>query len=71
MRYFDNDIDPVLALSAAIRPAFSANPNKSLNFIVLLRGGRVRAADSEHAIVSVPRSLPPGRALANEGSDEP
>jgi len=58
-RYFENEIEPVLT-PLGLDPArpFPRIQNKSLNFIVRLRGIDAFGRDSEHAIVQAPRSLP-------------
>jgi polyphosphate kinase len=57
--YFENEIEPVLT-PLGLDPArpFPRIQNKSLNFIVRLRGIDAFGRDSEHAIVQAPRSLP-------------
>ena len=57
--YFEHEIEPVLS-PLGLDPArpFPRIQNKSLNFIVRLRGKDAFGRDSEHAIVQVPRSLP-------------
>jgi len=68
-RYFENEIEPVLS-PLGLDPArpFPRIQNKSLNFIVRLRGKDAFGRDSEHAIVQVPRSLPRVVPVPNEGS---
>ncbi len=58
-RYFEHEIEPVLS-PLGLDPArpFPRIQNKSLNFIVLLKGKDAFGRDSEHAIVQAPRSLP-------------
>src|SRR5689334_5593835 len=58
-RYFENEIEPVLS-PLGLDPArpFPRIQNKSLNFIVHLRGKDAFHRDSELAIVQAPRSLP-------------
>jgi polyphosphate kinase len=69
-RYFENEIEPVLS-PLGLDPArpFPRIQNKSLNFIVRLRGKDAFGRDSEHAIVQVPRSLPRVVPVPNEGSE--
>ena len=69
-RYFENEIEPVLS-PLGLDPArpFPRIQNKSLNFIVHLRGKDAFGRDSEHAIVQVPRSLPRVVPVPNEGSE--
>ena len=57
--YFENEVEPVLS-PLGLDPArpFPRIQNKSLNFIVELRGQDAFGRDSELAIVQVPRSLP-------------
>lgn len=70
-RYFENEIEPVLT-PLGLDPArpFPRIQNKSLNFIVRLRGIDAFGRDSEHAIVQVPRSLPRVVPVPNEGSEK-
>src|SRR5579863_9761286 len=58
-RYFEHEIEPVLS-PLGLDPArpFPRIQNKSLNFIVRLKGKDAFGRDSEHAIVQAPRSLP-------------
>ncbi len=58
-RYFEHEIEPVLS-PLGLDPArpFPGIQNKSLNFVVKLRGKDAFGRDSEHAIVQAPRSLP-------------
>src|ERR1700755_2944700 len=58
-RYFENEIEPVLS-PLGLDPArpFPRIQNKSLNFIVRLRGKDAFGRDSEHAIVQAPRAFP-------------
>jgi polyphosphate kinase len=69
-RYFENEIEPVLS-PLGLDPArpFPRIQNKSLNFIVQLRGIDAFGRDSEHAIVQAPRSLPRVVPVPHEGSD--
>ena len=69
-RYFENEIEPVLS-PLGLDPArpFPRIQNKSLNFIVRLRGIDAFGRDSEHAIVQAPRSLPRVVPVPHEGSD--
>lgn len=57
--YFEREVEPVLS-PLGLDPArpFPRIQNKSLNFIVRLRGKDAFGRDSELAIVQVPRSLP-------------
>jgi len=57
--YFEREVEPVLS-PLGLDPArpFPRIQNKSLNFIVQLRGKDAFGRDSEHAIVQAPRSLP-------------
>ena len=57
--YFEHEVEPVLS-PLGLDPArpFPRIQNKSLNFIVRLRGKDAFGRDSELAIVQVPRSLP-------------
>src|SRR5438132_10582394 len=68
-RYFENEIEPVLT-PLGLDPArpFPRIQNKSLNFIVRLRGIDAFGRDSEHAIVQAPRSLPRVVPLPGEGA---
>jgi polyphosphate kinase len=70
-RYFENEIEPVLS-PLGLDPArpFPRIQNKSLNFIVRLRGKDAFGRDSEHAIVQAPRSLPRVVPVPNEGSEK-
>ncbi|HEY2401492.1 MAG TPA: polyphosphate kinase 1, partial [Steroidobacteraceae bacterium] len=70
-RYFENEIEPVLS-PLGLDPArpFPRIQNKSLNFIVRLRGIDAFGRDSEHAIVQAPRSLPRVVPVPNEGSEK-
>lgn len=70
-RYFENEIEPVLS-PLGLDPArpFPRIQNKSLNFIVRLRGIDAFGRDSEHAIVQVPRSLPRVVPVPNDGSEK-
>ncbi|MEJ0036934.1 MAG: polyphosphate kinase 1 [Gammaproteobacteria bacterium] len=58
-QYFEREVEPVLS-PLGLDPArpFPRIQNKSLNFIVRLRGKDAFGRDSEHAIVQAPRSLP-------------
>ncbi len=69
-RYFEQEIEPVLS-PLGLDPArpFPRIQNKSLNFIVRLRGKDAFGRDSEHAIVQAPRSLPRVIPVPNEGSE--
>jgi polyphosphate kinase len=69
-RYFENEIEPVLS-PLGLDPArpFPRIQNKSLNFIVHLRGKDAFGRDSEYAIVQAPRSLPRVVPVPNEGPD--
>jgi polyphosphate kinase len=69
-RYFENDIEPVLS-PLGLDPArpFPRIQNKSLNFIVHLRGKDAFGRDSEHAIVQAPRSLPRVVPVPNDGPE--
>jgi polyphosphate kinase len=69
-RYFEHEIEPVLS-PLGLDPArpFPRIQNKSLNFIVKLRGKDAFGRDSEHAIVQAPRSLPRVVPVPNEGSE--
>ena len=57
--YFEQQVEPVLS-PLGLDPArpFPRVQNKSLNFIVRLRGKDAFGRDSELAVVQVPRSLP-------------
>src|SRR5438045_1324895 len=68
--YFEREVEPVLS-PLGLDPArpFPRIQNKSLNFIVRLRGKDAFGRDSEHAIVQVPRSLPRVVPVPNEGSE--
>lgn len=70
-RYFENEIEPVLS-PLGLDPArpFPRIQNKSLNFIVRLRGIDAFGRDSEHAIVQAPRSLPRVVPVPHEGSEK-
>jgi len=70
-RYFENEIEPVLS-PLGLDPArpFPRIQNKSLNFIVRLRGIDAFGRDSEHAIVQAPRSLPRVVPVPNEDNDK-
>jgi polyphosphate kinase len=70
-RYFENEIEPVLS-PLGLDPArpFPRIQNKSLNFIVKLRGIDAFGRDSEHAIVQAPRSLPRVVPVPNEGNEK-
>ena len=70
-RYFENEIEPVLS-PLGLDPArpFPRIQNKSLNFIVRLRGNDAFGRDSEHAIVQAPRSLPRVVPVPNEGCEK-
>ncbi|HEY6483076.1 MAG TPA: polyphosphate kinase 1 [Steroidobacteraceae bacterium] len=69
-RFFEQEIEPVLS-PLGLDPArpFPRIQNKSLNFIVRLRGKDAFGRDSEHAIVQAPRSLPRVVPVPNEGSE--
>jgi polyphosphate kinase len=69
-RYFENEIEPVLS-PLGLDPArpFPRIQNKSLNFIVHLRGKDAFGRDSEHAIVQAPRSLPRVIPVPSESSE--
>jgi polyphosphate kinase len=69
-RYFENEIEPVLS-PLGLDPArpFPRIQNKSLNFIVHLRGKDAFGRDSEHAIVQAPRSLPRVVPVPNDGPE--
>jgi polyphosphate kinase len=69
-RYFEQEIEPVLS-PLGLDPArpFPRIQNKSLNFIVRLRGKDAFGRDSEHAIVQAPRSLPRVVPVPNDGSE--
>jgi polyphosphate kinase len=69
-RYFENEIEPVLS-PLGLDPArpFPRIQNKSLNFIVRLRGIDAFGRDSEHAIVQAPRSLPRVVPVPHEGTE--
>jgi polyphosphate kinase len=69
-RYFENEIEPVLS-PLGLDPArpFPRIQNKSLNFIVRLRGKDAFGRDSELAIVQAPRSLPRVVPVPSEGSE--
>ncbi len=58
-QYFEREIEPVLS-PLGLDPArpFPRIQNKSLNFIVRLRGKDAFGRDSELAIIQAPRSLP-------------
>ena len=58
-QYFEREVEPVLS-PLGLDPArpFPRIQNKSLNFIVRLRGKDAFGRDSELAIVQAPRSLP-------------
>jgi polyphosphate kinase len=57
--YFENEVEPVLS-PLALDPArpFPRIQNKSLNFVVRLRGTDGFGRDTRLAVVQVPRSLP-------------
>ena len=67
-RYFEQEIEPVLT-PLGLDPArpFPRIQNKSLNFIVHVRGKDAFGRDSEHAIVQAPRSLPRVIPVPNPG----
>lgn len=67
-RYFEQEIEPVLT-PLGLDPArpFPRIQNKSLNFIVRVRGKDAFGRDSEHAIVQAPRSLPRVIPVPNPG----
>jgi polyphosphate kinase len=69
-RYFENEIEPVLS-PLGLDPArpFPRIQNKSLNFIVHLRGKDAFGRDSEYAIVQAPRSLPRVVPVPNDGTE--
>ena len=69
-RYFEHEIEPVLT-PLGLDPArpFPRIQNKSLNFIVRLRGKDAFGRDSEHAIVQAPRSLPRVIPVPNDGPE--
>src|SRR3984893_16914834 len=69
-RHFLAEVEPVLS-PLGLDPArpFPRIQNKSLNFIVRLRGKDAFGRDSEHAIVQAPRSLPRVVPVPNEGSE--
>src|SRR5215475_11588173 len=69
-RYFEFEIEPVLS-PLGLDPArpFPRIQNKSLNFIVHLRGKDAFGRDSEYAIVQAPRSLPRVVPVPNEGPE--
>jgi polyphosphate kinase len=68
-RYFTQEIEPVLT-PLGLDPArpFPRIQNKSLNFIVRLRGKDAFGRDSEHAIIQAPRSLPRVIPVPNQGA---
>ncbi len=69
-RYFEREVEPVLS-PLGLDPArpFPRIQNKSLNFVVRLRGTDAFGRESSLAIVQAPRSLPRVVALpADEGS---
>src|SRR5215475_3469413 len=69
-QYFEREVEPVLS-PLGLDPArpFPRIQNKSLNFIVHLRGKDAFGRDSEHAIVQAPRSLPRVVPVPNDGPD--
>ncbi|HVO46177.1 MAG TPA: polyphosphate kinase 1 [Steroidobacteraceae bacterium] len=69
--YFEHEIEPVLS-PLGLDPArpFPRIQNKSLNFIVRLKGKDAFGRDSEHAIVQVPRSLPRVVPVPTDGSQK-
>ncbi len=68
-QYFEREVEPVLS-PLGLDPArpFPRIQNKSLNFIVRLRGKDAFGRDSELAIVQAPRSLPRVVPVPVEGS---
>jgi len=68
--YFEREVEPVLS-PLGLDPArpFPRIQNKSLNFIVRLKGKDAFGRDSELAIVQAPRSLPRVVPLPGEGAD--
>src|SRR5689334_19551322 len=69
-QYFEREVEPVLS-PLGLDPArpFPRIQNKSLNFIVHLRGKDAFGRDSEHAIVQAPRSLPRVVPVPNDGPE--
>ena len=70
--FFDNELLPILS-PIGLDPAhpFPRILNKSLNFIISLKGKDAFGRDSGMAIVQAPRSLPRVIQLSNELSDHP
>jgi polyphosphate kinase len=68
-QHFHNEVEPVLT-PLGLDPArpFPRIQNKSLNFVVRLKGKDAFGRDTELAIVQVPRSLPRVVRVANGGS---
>jgi polyphosphate kinase len=67
-QYFEREVEPVLS-PLGLDPArpFPRIQNKSLNFIVQLRGKDAFGRDSELAVVQAPRSLPRVVPVPQEG----
>ena len=67
--HFERQVRPLL-IPVGLDPAhpFPQVANKSLNFIVRLRGGDAFGRDNEIAIVKVPRALPRLMRLPREGA---
>ncbi|HEY8509374.1 MAG TPA: polyphosphate kinase 1, partial [Steroidobacteraceae bacterium] len=67
-KYFEREVEPVLS-PLGLDPArpFPRIQNKSLNFIVRLRGKDAFGRDSELAVVQAPRSLPRVVPVPQEG----
>ncbi len=70
--YFENELSPVLS-PIGLDPAHPFPPilNKSLNFIVSLKGKDAFGRDSGRAVVQAPRALPRIIAFPPELSDHP
>ncbi len=70
--YFENELSPILS-PIGLDPAHPFPPilNKSLNFIVSLKGKDAFGRDSGRAVVQAPRALPRIIALPPELSDHP
>ncbi len=71
-RFFDNELSPILS-PIGLDPAhpFPRILNKSLNFIVSLRGKDAFGRDSGMAVVQAPRALPRFIQLPPELSEKP
>ncbi|MCK5664618.1 MAG: polyphosphate kinase 1 [Thiotrichaceae bacterium] len=70
--YFDNELLPILSpIGLDIAHPFPRTLNKSLNFIVSLKGKDAFGRDSGMAVVQAPRSLPRLIPLPSELSEHP